>query len=71
MLDALRLFAEKGIGAALVMEGERLLGVFTERDYARKLALPGESAKDVKVREVMSTDALCVGPERTTNGAWR
>jgi CBS domain-containing protein len=65
VLDALRLFADKGIGAALVMEGDRLLGIFTERDYARKVALQGKSAKDVKVREVMSTDVLCVGPERT------
>ena len=65
VLECLKLFAEKGIGAALVMEGEKMVGIFTERDYARKVALHGKSSKDLKVHEVMSTDVLWVGPERT------
>jgi CBS domain-containing protein len=65
VLEALRLFADKGIGAVLVMEGERMVGIFTERDYARKVALHGKSSKDLKVQEVMNTDVLWVGPERT------
>ena len=56
VLDALRKLAEHDIGALLVMEGERLLGIFTERDYARKLVLLGRFSKDTKVREVMTTD---------------
>jgi len=65
VLECLRLFADKGIGAALVMEGDRLIGIFTERDYARKVALQGKSSKDLKVQDVMTTDVLWVGPERT------
>lgn len=65
VLECLRLFADKGIGAALVTEGNRLTGIFTERDYARKVALQGKSSKDLKVQDVMTTDVLWVGPERT------
>jgi CBS domain-containing protein len=65
VLECLELFATKGIGAALVMEGEKMVGIFTERDYARKVALLGKSSKELKVHEVMSTDVLCVGPDRT------
>ncbi len=65
VLECLKLFADKGIGSALVMEGDRLVGIFTERDYARKVALHGKSSKDLKVQDVMTTDVLCVGPERT------
>jgi CBS domain-containing protein len=65
VLECLTLFADKGIGAALVMEGDGLIGIFTERDYARKVALHGKSSKELKVRDVMTTDVLWVGPERT------
>jgi CBS domain-containing protein len=65
VLDCLKLFADKGIGATLVMEGDRLLGIFTERDYARKVALRGKSSKDLRVQDVMSADVLWVGPDRT------
>jgi len=65
VLDCLKLFADKGIGAALVMDGEKMVGIFSERDYARKVALHGKTSKDVKVQEVMTTDVLWVGPERT------
>jgi CBS domain-containing protein len=65
VLECLKLFADKRIGAALVMERDRLLGIFTERDYARKVALQGKSSKDVRVQDVMTADVLWVGPERT------
>jgi CBS domain-containing protein len=65
VLECLKLFADKGIGAVLVMEGGRLIGIFTERDYARKVALHGKSSKDLKVQDIMTADVLWVGPERT------
>ena len=64
-LECLKLFADKGIGAALVMEGDSLVGIFTERDYARKVELLGKSSKDLKVQDIMTADVLWVGPERT------
>ena len=67
VLECLKLFADKGIGAALVMQGETMVGIFSERDYARKVALHGKSSKDLEVQEVMTTDVLWVGPERTNN----
>jgi CBS domain-containing protein len=65
VLECLKLFADKGIGAALVMEGDRLTGIFTERDYARKVALHGRLSKDLEVQDVMTADVLWVGPDRT------
>lgn len=65
VFDCLKLLGEKGIGAALVMDGTQLLGIFSERDYARKVALQGKSSKETKVREVMTPDVLCVGPQHT------
>jgi len=65
VLECLKLFADKGIGAVLVMEGDTLLGIFTERDYARKVALRGKSSKDLEVQDIMTADVLWVGPERT------
>ena len=65
VLECLKLFADKGIGSALVMEGNRLVGIITERDYARKVALHGKFSKDLKVQDIMTSDVLWVGPERT------
>ena len=65
VFDSLQLMAEKEIGALLVMEGDRLVGIVTERDYARKVILEGKSAKTSSVAEVMTTRVLCVTPERT------
>ena len=63
--EAIRLMADKEIGALLVMEGENLAGIVTERDYARKLALEGRSSRDTPVRDVMTTRVLCARPEQT------
>ena len=65
MIDAIRLMAEKRIGALLVLDGGRLAGIVSERDYARKIILQGRSSKTTAVREVMTTDLRTVGPEDT------
>lgn len=65
VLDALKLMAEKDIGAVLVMDGEKLVGVFSERDYARKVPLLGHSAEATQVKELMTPDVYCVGPHQT------
>lgn len=65
VLDALKLLAEKDVGAVLVMEGTRLVGIFSERDYARKVALKGKSASDTPVSEIMTSQVVCVTPAQT------
>jgi len=61
--DALELMAEKNVGALLVVEDHKLIGVFSERDYARKVVLQGRSSKNTTVRELMSDQPVHVGPE--------
>jgi CBS domain-containing protein len=63
--DALRLMAEKDIGAVLVLEGTRLAGIFTERDYARKVILKGKSSRDLAVGKVMTAELVTVRPQQT------
>lgn len=65
VLEALRLMAEKEIGAVLVLDGESLAGIFSERDYARKVVLHGKASKDTPVREIMTEKVVCVRPEQT------
>lgn len=65
VLDALRVMAEKEIGAVLVLDGESLVGIFSERDYARKVVLQGKASKDTPVREIMTEKVVCVRPEQT------
>jgi CBS domain-containing protein len=60
VLDALKLLAEKDIGAVLVMDGPRLVGVMSERDYARKVALKGKSASETPVSEIMTREVFFV-----------
>jgi CBS domain-containing protein len=61
--DALQLMADKNVGALMVMEGDMVAGLISERDYARKIVLKGKFSKDVSVREIMTTEMVCVGPD--------
>ncbi len=63
--EAIRRMAEHSIGALLVMEGERLLGVVSERDYARKVILKDRSSRTTPVRDIMSSPVITVRPEAT------
>lgn len=65
VLQALQLMAERNISAVLVMEGERLAGIFTERDYARKVVLKGLASKDTLVGDLMTQNVLTVSPSHT------
>jgi len=65
VFDALRVMSDQGIGAVLVIDNDHLVGIFTERDYARKVVLLGRSSRDLPVREIMTRKVLCVSPERT------
>jgi CBS domain-containing protein len=64
--EALQIMAEKGIGALLVMEADSLAGIFSERDYARKIALAGKSSMDTPVRDVMTKEVVCITRQHTT-----
>lgn len=63
--DALKLMADKNIGALLVLEGDQLIGIFSERDYARKVILKGKASKNIPVKEIMSLEVVYVRPEQT------
>jgi CBS domain-containing protein len=63
VLDALRIMAEKNIGAVVVLNGQEIEGIFSERDYARRVILVGKSSKETLVREIMTPQVICVEPE--------
>lgn len=64
VFDALMLMAEKDVGALVVLEGEKLVGIFSERDYARKIILFGKSSRETSVGEIMTAKVVCVRPEQ-------
>jgi len=65
VFEALELMAEKDIGALVVVNGAKLVGILSERDYARKVILRGVSSRETLVRDIMSTKVVFVGPELT------
>jgi CBS domain-containing protein len=65
VFEALRLMAEKDIGALVVMEDERVVGMFSERDYARKLVLRGRTSRNTPVSDLMSTKVFFMTPDKT------
>ena len=71
VFEAIRLMAEKNIGALLVVTADKLVGVISERDYTRKVALKGKSSKETKVREIISTPAIFVSADRTIEDCMR
>lgn len=67
VFEAIALMAEKEISAVLIMEDDRLKGIVTERDYARKVILAGKASRETTVREVMTAKVLYATPERTVD----
>lgn len=63
VLDAVREMALRGVGALLVMDGKRLVGILSERDYARKVILQGRRSESTTVGEIMTGDVLTIGPD--------
>ncbi len=71
VFDAIQLMADKNIGALLVTENDRLLGILSERDYTRKIALKGRSSKQTPVREIISGRVISVSPSHTIEDCMR
>jgi CBS domain-containing protein len=67
VFEALKIMADNGVGALLVLDGEKLVGIMSERDYARKVILLGKSSREAKVREIMSEKVFYVQPHRTAD----
>ena len=68
VLDALKIMEYKNVGAVLVKDDDALVGIFTERDYARDVFLKGRASPKTPVREVMTTNVVCVTPQQTVEG---
>lgn len=66
VFEAMTLMAQKNIGALLVMEDGKIVGIVTERDYARKVILMGRSSKDTPVNVIMTSEVMYVGPDHTS-----
>jgi CBS domain-containing protein len=71
VFEAIRLLAQKNIGALPVVEGDRVIGIFSERDYTRKVALEGKTSHKTLVREIISTDVTSATPDYTIEDCMR
>lgn len=71
VFEAIQLLSEKNIGAVLVMEGGELVGMFSERDYTRKITLHGKRSRETKVAEVMSSDLKLTTPQDSVDSCLR
>lgn len=69
VFEALRLMAEKDIGAVVVIKGDKVVGILSERDYARKVILLGKTSKDTRVSEIMTAPVLNIHPDQTVEEA--
>lgn len=69
--QAIEEMAGRGVGALVVLDGDRLAGILSERDYTRKVILAGRSSKDTAASEIMSTNPVTVGPHDTVDGCLR
>ncbi|KPL76963.1 histidine kinase [Ornatilinea apprima] len=69
VFEALKQMADREIGALLVMEGDHLVGIFSERDYARKVILKGKASKDTPVAEIMTSTVFTIHPDQTVQEA--
>jgi len=67
VFSALELMAEKNVGALVVLDGENLAGIFSERDYARKIILKGKASKETSVEEIMTSDVTTVRPGQSVD----
>lgn len=71
VFDAIKLMADKNIGALPVLSGDRLAGIFTERDYTRKVALAGKTSKQTLVKEILSPQVVAVAPDESVEECMR
>lgn len=69
VFDALRMMSDKDVGALVVLEGEKMVGIMSERDYARKIVLLGKSSRETSVSEIMSKRVYTIHPEQTLEEA--
>ena len=67
VLDAIRVMAEKNIGTVVVMQGDQLLGIMSERDYARKVIVKGKASDTTSVSDIMTSDVLTTSGDETVN----
>jgi CBS domain-containing protein len=67
VFDAIKLMADHAVGSLLVMDGDNLIGIVTERDYARKVILKGRSSEETEVGDIMTTEVLTATAEQTVN----
>ncbi len=65
VLNAIKMMAEKGVGALLVMDEGKLVGILSERDYARKIILKGKSSRETAIRDIMTENVVCAEPHHT------